>query len=93
MKNAIKKAIEGGWKIPHVEEQDEAPAAIRFYVKNPHKILLDHLFWQALGKAMGWGLEEDENKRWMDWKTHWHDFIQHLIEGKSADSFFDDLLN
>ena len=75
------------------------------------QILLDPLFWQALGKQQGW-TEIDKIKE----KTikmaggiprnidgingnigyhtlhYWHSFIDHIAEGKSADSFFEGLL-
>lgn len=66
---------------------------------NEHKIIiemavvfLDPTFWQALGKARGW------RKDWPtegspDWLFHWHRFIDHLAEGKDAESFFESLLN
>lgn len=53
-KLAIEKAIEGGWQVPHVETEDELPAAIRFYLHGNEwaKIALDPTFWQALGKSL-----------------------------------------
>lgn len=60
------------------------------------EIFLDPLFWQAFGKASGWG-------RWLGtgyydrdeieieepaWKVQWHRLIDHLAEGKDAESFF-----
>lgn len=63
-----------------------------------HQLLLDPQFWQALGKALGWGdicinchnsvsscCEEKYNK---DWKYYWHKFIDHLADGKDIESFF-----
>lgn len=62
IKQAIEKAIEGGWKS-NVKwkingERDrwwvtggEGSAAVMIYLE---KILLDPLFWQALGKTEGW---------------------------------------
>jgi len=50
-------------------------------------VFLDPLFWQCLGKAMGWG--KLISGIWIgDWRKHWHDFIDHLAEGKSAEQFF-----
>tara|TARA_R110000868_G_scaffold236293_4_gene490322 strand:- start:590 stop:853 length:264 start_codon:yes stop_codon:yes gene_type:complete len=43
------------------------------------KVLLDPLFWQAL-------------KTKEDWRNVWHDFIDHLADGKDVDSFFNNLL-
>ena len=46
MENIIKKAIEVGWNSDL--EYDENEIVLRL-------VLLDPLFWQALGKACGWG--------------------------------------
>ena len=55
MKNAIKLAIEGGyfWKGEMNEKQKEKVIIIL----NEHwqEVVVDRDFWQALGKAMGWG--------------------------------------
>lgn len=49
-KQAIEKAIEGGWKFRGYDFD------IKFLVKKyPYHIALDRSFWQALGKALGWG--------------------------------------
>ena len=93
MKNAIKLAIEGGW--------DER----RWYENHTHicsAIFLDTLFWQALGKAMGWEKVvethvTDSGKRLTpvlipSWHYQWLRFIDHLAEGKDADEFFTNLL-
>lgn len=45
--------------------------------RNYQAIREDPLFWQALGKSLGW---EDE------WKNYWHLFIDHISNDKSADS-------
>jgi len=47
------------------------------------------LFWKALGKEKGW---EDITKYSQNhWKKEWHRFIDHLGDGKSAESFFETL--
>ena len=43
-------------------------------------VLIDPLFWQALGKGLGWEPEE-----WK-WQAKW--FMEHLMEGKDIQSFF-----
>ncbi len=115
MKQAIQKAIEGGWKHPLLKNNPKAD--IKGLLEEGHltadhylrDAFLDPLFWQALGKAMGWG----KCKRCMgtgyldyqtpchecghsgftaDWKMNWHNFIDHLAEGKDAESFFNELL-
>jgi hypothetical protein len=70
MENIIKKSIVGGWQ-PKYEQTtinssvinfcedgsilttDEVGRKLEIYDKE--KIVLDPLFWQALGKACGWG--------------------------------------
>lgn len=68
MEEIIKKAIEGGWKQDHAYA-DEKPVFkisvdgfVSFFLgdtKYPdlskYDIVCDPLFWQALGKACGWG--------------------------------------
>ncbi|HVB33734.1 MAG TPA: hypothetical protein VNJ52_05090 [Patescibacteria group bacterium] len=80
IEQAIKKAIEGGWK----DKWDLDP-------ENRHgsDVFLDPSFWQSLGKALGWG--ENDTAHRNEWISRWHDFIDHLAEGKSAESFFETL--
>ena len=60
-------------------------------VNTDAEILLDHLFFQALGKAMGW--EYQTGKKETDWWLHnWHSFIDHLASGGSVDEFFNNLI-
>lgn len=55
----------------------------------------DPLFWQSLGKAMGWREEYPKAGvrigTFIEWKQMWHRFIDHLAEGKDAESFFENL--
>lgn len=63
--------------------------------------LLDRDWWAALGKTMGWGeiclschnnvsfcCEKRYNENWL---YHWHKFIDHLAEGKTAEDYFSKL--
>ncbi len=109
METAIRKAIEGGYEIHGMILKEDN----LFYSGHPlkseieNKALLDPLFWQALGKAEGWGGKTGENDgsgvtlygksiqeaEWVDtWKLRWHSFIDHLAEGKDIDSFFTSLI-
>lgn len=58
IKQAIQKAIEGGY----------SPSGRTWKARQVHRILLDPLFWQSLGKALGWGewtiKLEDIEHRW-----------------------------
>lgn len=93
METAIKKAMEGGYPQASYLKQEI--------------FLLDPLFWQALGKGCGWtSICNVCRKIYVDecfinhvgqpigsvWKYNWHRFIDHLAEGKDAESFFTSLL-
>lgn len=66
MEKAIKKALQGGYreKGTTFEFLRMFPTCLEFWLDNkstgiysPFQILLDPLFWQALGKAEGWQKE------------------------------------
>ncbi len=91
IKQAIFKAIDSGFiyevgsALPQKMSLEMDYKGDGVYVDS---VLLNPLFWQSLGKAMGW----DKNKYIIgNWKAHWHRFIDHLIEGKEAESFFEPL--
>lgn len=96
MNDAIKKAIEGGYKVPWNY----------LIIKDTHaNIFLDPLFWRALGKSLGWenrtGLLHDKIND-PDWKKadnlirkskyHAHRFLDWTMEGKDIDLFFQELI-
>lgn len=62
-----------------------------------NEIFLDPLFWKSLGKAMEWEnnvyVEGKGIRDVKEWKQQWHRFIDHLAEGKDAESFFESLTN
>lgn len=107
MQKAIKKAIEGEYEIQNLIFNG------KIVYENPLKsegnktwgyVLLDPLFWQALGKAEGWGYIGEQNGITVrvrtavnhitgeEWLHYWHSFIDHLASGGSADEFFNNLL-
>ena len=103
MEKAIKKAKEGGWEYLCYSYQNTPCCEIKGDGESYHKsILLDPLFWQALGKAEGW----DKQGRYA--MTHWScdgildtrpwfnimmNFMSQVIgEGKDINSFFESLL-
>ncbi|MDE2098550.1 MAG: hypothetical protein KGL39_14950 [Patescibacteria group bacterium] len=47
---------------------------------------LDPAFWRSLGKALN---EDCEVSVWL---ILWHEFIDHLAAGETAESYFEDLL-
>lgn len=88
METAIKKAIEGGYEV-------ERGYAVEKTVGNRDRFaLLDPLFWQALGKVCRWekhaAFEMGYDHCWI---CNWHHFIDALVEGKSPDEFFNQLLS
>lgn len=59
MKDAINKAIEGGFHNVKIFNRYLPASNIEKQIKEPgfiHEILLDPLFWQALGKAEEWDI-------------------------------------
>lgn len=116
MKDAITKAIEGGYEPFKTVKMSELVCELHGYhytcnFKDPrvkgicgtdiHKILLDPLFWQSLGKSLkwvGWFQEEcqecgnEVGKGRLSWQEQWHRFIDHLASGKEAEDFFNQLL-
>jgi len=102
MKEISKIAIEGGYLKEWLEGDEEK---IRRYLigwdiqgneGNMMMCVLDPLFWQSLGRSLGWRDEEfdiyDSGKPFQEWKEQWHSFIDHLADGKDAESFFEELL-
>lgn len=89
IEEAITKAVEGGWIRKDYLVLNIPSLTREFPVEC---ILLDPLFWQALGKAIGWNTAvlafEDSEPTWKD---HQHRLISHIQSGKSIESFFETL--
>lgn len=90
------KAIEGGYVTGFMYDRLAAIDPLGAV----EILLLDPLFWQSLGKALGWkgyNFCEWNNcvliQRIPQWQREWHRFIDHLAEGKDIESFFKQLLN
>lgn len=91
MDKAIKKAIKGGYKKTILLDVSGYPyynpGAMQIRV-----VFMDNLFWEALGKAEGWGgigtSDYPQSVYHPYWKINWHKFIDHLAEGKDIESFF-----
>lgn len=69
------------------------------------KMLIDPLFWSALGKAEVWEertyyeisckareYQVYEETSEVTWLYQWHQLLDHLAEGKDIESFFKQLL-
>ena len=61
--------------------------------KSEFEMVLDPNFWQCLGKVVGWEDSElfDNDGNIQIWKLEWHNFIDHLADGKSAEDYFKSL--
>jgi hypothetical protein len=104
---AIRKAIEGGWE-PQNQNFSIAAISYRVQViekvKYKERFFLDLSFWQSLGKELGWNgrwmvqifTDHDDQSATVDgaprWKYELHRFIDHLVEGKDAETYFTELL-
>ena len=82
IEQAKQKAIDGGFEIHN--------SVVGWNIPLP---LFDPLFWQALGKAMGWnGVNylAPEMTTWQ-WRDYLHDFIDHIADGGTIESYFEQL--
>lgn len=97
MEQAIKIAIENGYKLKQYGF-DCLDCDKVIITELPFTVTLDPLFWQALGKGLGWkeyphtNIVSGESKILRRWLEEWHRFIDHLAEGKDIESFFTNLL-
>lgn len=94
---ALSKAIEGGYIVKFRDYYwSEIETDKKIY---SNAIFLDPLFWQALGKSLGWKQKPiihlykgEESLDFYEWYIYWVKFIRHLASGKDAESFFTELL-
>lgn len=84
MNEAIRRAIEGGYQIIMNTKYGRKVEYFPEY-QEPEKIVLNPLFWRAIGKAEGW---PEKHTAYLGWKNRWHDFIDHLADGGTPDTFF-----
>lgn len=88
LSKAIKLARKNGW-----EQQLPKFVLNTTVIINPD--LLDPLFFQSLGKALGWNITLKNiitGKDIPEWQAQWIAFVEHLIAGKNAEEFFINLL-
>ncbi len=85
IESAIKDAVEKGGYIHPGNQHIEFPCnEITF---------LDPAFWQALGKARGWGASGIYafGRNLLEWEANWHRFVDHLASGGTSEDFFKEL--
>jgi len=97
IEQAIQKAIKNGWDVMKVPSFD----GVEFL--NNSEVCLDPLFWQALGKGLGWKEtyyclcsyedwtcgELGCSQGWSEWQYYWHKLIDHLANNGTIESFFE----
>ena len=89
MENIIKKAIEGGWVNVKGATEEQIKVVLEVELKNPYRIVCDHLFWQALGKACRWNWLDKRN--WKYFAIHFHEI--NLTQGwDKAVEYLEDLI-
>ena len=100
IEQAIKEAVDQGYQ-PNVERYPEMEgiSPLQIAMAMQADVFIDPAFWKALGKQRGW-TTDDDFKYWQKsvveweekyWKKFWHRFIDHLADGKDAESFFQSL--
>lgn len=103
MKEAIRMAYRGGYKPQklNLKFDWEETGVTEEYQVDWRSCVVDPLFWQCLGKALGWtvafkctvpGCKKDHKRDLNNWLKTWHHFIDHLANGGNVDEFFNNLL-
>lgn len=92
LNEAIKEAYEAGYK-PAWIDKNVTEHWFGMSENNTFSIpatLLDPEFWKFYGKARGWAKKKHyySHSCNTEWEFRWHCFIDHLAEGKDAESFF-----
>lgn len=95
MNEAIKLAIEKGG-YDHKQMKFTAGSLFWFGEHKPEKdiqneMALDPLFWQALGKALGWK-ERTKTIHYQTWYLYAKEYFHLLLTGGDTEQFFKDLL-
>ena len=77
----------------------EYPEEGYYYSTDMPHIIIDPLFWQALGKSMGWKYAGQYTQEWSnmkvcsfdEWVYKWHLMVEHLADGGTIESYFEQL--
>lgn len=101
-KEAIERAIAGGWLKANCNVQQTRSWCKYLYPEDMALIALDPTFWQALGKALGWGestfhqiangIEYQEYGYDEVWRLLAHRFYDLILQGKPTEDFWKELL-
>lgn len=102
IQEAIAKAIEGGYKGGHIWNVKGDFYVLRNENGNGYEhlsiyeMLLDSHFWQCLGKSMGWKDGEKivsfgRGNYIKEWLYQQHRLIDHIAEGGTIESYFENL--
>jgi hypothetical protein len=99
IKEAIKKAIEGGYI--DLKDFQEAIAGLERITSHEvakqmqYSVLLDPDFWKYLGKSENWGKTDiyEYEKPIQFWLLNWHNFIDNLAQGQDIETAFDNATN
>lgn len=110
---AIQKAIEGGWKPKHSGFKNcinivEVLETFKVFYPDiesikqsghSHEYFLNPLFWQSMGKSLGWKNRHTFYNNFLSgkecddpWRLEMHRFIDHLASGEDVESFFKEIL-
>jgi|GEM_PF-1410088 len=92
IKDVIETAIRGGWEEPWDMWDEDGDVWSGTYV-----CVLDPLFWQALGKGLGWDMvsgQSDYSLSWTKntWEYYIHQMTDHLIDGVTVEEYLISLL-
>lgn len=89
-KQAIEDAIEGGWnELQNTQFLEFIGDGKTIRAVTGDNVFLDPTFWQALGRTRGWDgakvLSDNRIPTYNTYGQHWHQFIDHLADGKSIE--------
>lgn len=89
-KEAIEKAIEGGWQVEDVLQTGNLIVDTKFMHQ---QATLDPSFWKCLGKAQGWQGKHEPLTDMLVLQAHVHKFIDLILTGGDTEKFWRELLD
>lgn len=100
-KHIIELAIEGGWDIKKgvgIPAKIDIIPSMQLYASKvvPEKVILDPLFWEALGKRLGWSpknsWKDSGDIRHAGWIIEAKRFYDIILTNGNTDKFWEELL-